>query len=151
MNFDDTQQFTISAWINPSKIEEHKLIIACKGGETIHNKGYSFNIPRNYDVLQLQLYDINGFMYHIHSKKKINLNTWQHVACTWDHGTVKLFINGYVDNSTYFFAEIPNTGTNLYLGNNNWLSHAFWGRLDEIRIYDSALSEDEILHIYHDI
>jgi len=77
----------------------------------------------------------------------LDLETWYHVALTWDAGTYFVYVNGEeVATGAYSglsaihdFTWIGNDGNPVSEG-----TEAFGGLLDEVRLYDHALSEAEI-------
>ena len=71
---------------------------------------------------------------------------WYHIAATYDGTNRVLYVNGAVQNRGI---SSLNTGTanNLQLGRG--LSGGYWyGRIDEVRIYDRALTTEEIRDMY---
>ena len=70
---------------------------------------------------------------------------WHFLAGTWDGSVIKLYVDGVLD------AEMPCAGTlltnddPLYIGARGGTGRFLTGALDEIKVYDYALSEDEIL------
>ena len=83
------------------------------------------------------------------SIQQFNANTWYHVAGTYDGATMKLYINGQLENST------PKTG-NIFVSDSNWCIGAFNyagvayfnGLIDDVRVYNTALSAAEIQQLY---
>jgi hypothetical protein len=72
------------------------------------------------------------------------LNTWSHVAMTWDGTTQRLFLNGVQVGTRVVAGTLPNSTGALRFGGNNVWAEWFAGRLDEIRIYDRALTQAEL-------
>src|SRR4029079_5280514 len=72
------------------------------------------------------------------------LNTWTHIAMTWDGTTQRLFINGTQVGTRAVTGTLPNSTGALRFGGNTVWSEWFAGRLDEIRIYDRALTQAEV-------
>jgi Concanavalin A-like lectin/glucanases superfamily len=71
------------------------------------------------------------------------VNTWTHLAATFDGTTVRLYVNGVqVASQAQTTPLMPTTGT-LQIGANSYGEH-FTGRIDEVRIYNQALSPSEI-------
>ena len=72
------------------------------------------------------------------------LNTWTHVAATYDGAQIRLFVNGAQ------VAAVARTGTfevnvnPLWIGGNALYGEHFQGRIDDLRIYNRALSAAEI-------
>ena len=72
------------------------------------------------------------------------LNAWTHMAATYDGTNLRLFVNG-TQVSSAARAGLLATGTGaLRLGGNGIWSEWFTGRLDDIRIYDRALTPTQI-------
>jgi len=78
------------------------------------------------------------------------VNTWYHIAVTYDGTIIKLYYNGSAVNSQSWSMPLYTGGTApIRIG--NWLSSwQLWGRMDEVRIYNRAISEEEVLHHYND-
>jgi hypothetical protein len=77
---------------------------------------------------------------------------WQHVAITRNGTTLKLFTNGVLAaTSTATIAPaIFNPALN-YLGKSQWPDPPFNGRLDEVYIYNYALSDTEISRLANNV
>jgi photosystem II stability/assembly factor-like uncharacterized protein len=84
----------------------------------------------------------------VRSKTRLRRGTWYHVVATFHKGVVKLYINGNLedDNSTdvNFERTVLQDSNPLYLGSSRINEAYFNGAIDEVRIYDSALTVDEI-------
>ncbi len=77
---------------------------------------------------------------------------WHHVAGTYDGSAVKLYVDGELvagAGSTTSDIEYEGTG-NLFIGAYTTASYCFSGTIDEVRIWDGALTADEILYSYAD-
>lgn len=73
----------------------------------------------------------------------LSINTWTHVAVTFDSSTLILYING-TPVTTQSAGLIPSTTGDLFIGSSPF-DEFFEGRIDEIRIYNYARSEAEIV------
>lgn len=84
------------------------------------------------------------------------LNRWYHLAVTWDNGSYKFYIDGKLIASDYaYYNTTPNFGV-TYPGYETDSNRAFWigyaynadryfpGYMSEVRIWNRALSEEEI-------
>ena len=70
--------------------------------------------------------------------------TWSHLAGTYDGTTLRLYVNGALVTSQAVAGLIaPSTGA-LRIGGNSVWGQYFRGRMDEVRIYNRALSAPEI-------
>src|SRR6267378_1798644 len=72
------------------------------------------------------------------------VNAWTHLAATFDGATVRLFVNGaQVASQAQTTALASTTGT-LQIGGDSYPNEFFAGGIDEVRIYNRALSLAEI-------
>ena len=73
------------------------------------------------------------------------LNTWSQLALSYDGATLRLYVNGQLVRSKAQTGSLPVTSGVLGIGGNNiWSDQYFSGRIDEIRIYNRALTQQEI-------
>jgi PKD repeat protein len=71
-------------------------------------------------------------------------NTWTYLAATYDGANVKLFMNGVQVASTAFAGTIATSTGALRMGGNSLWGEWFRGRMDDVRIYNRALTAGEI-------
>ena len=82
-----------------------------------------------------------------------SLNEWHHVVATYDRTLASANMKIYIDavfvkgrNST---TVLPQTASNVYIGYTTWGSgYSFDGLIDEVRIYNRALSAAEVKASY---
>jgi chitodextrinase len=82
--------------------------------------------------------------YNAAGASSLPLNTWSHLAVTYDGTTLRLYVNGTLVTSTAVSGNITTTNGLLRLGGNSIWSEWFSGVMDEVRIYNRALSSTEI-------
>ena len=76
--------------------------------------------------------------------RQLPLNAWSHLAATYDGATLRLFVNGaQVGSRAVTGALLTSTGA-LRIGGNSIWGEFFQGRIDEVRIYNRALTAAEI-------
>ena len=89
----------------------------------------------------------------VNSSSAIPINQWSHLTATWDGIALKIYVDGQLKKQNI---EVPAgpidnlTGGNLQIG--RWLERKpfhYAGKIDEIRIYNRALSSFEIATLYN--
>jgi len=70
--------------------------------------------------------------------------TWTHLAGTYDGTTVKVYVNGVLAGSAPASGSIGVSGSPLSIGGTAAYGEYFNGRIDDVRIYNRALSAAEI-------
>jgi hypothetical protein len=71
---------------------------------------------------------------------------WHHVACTWNGTTLSLYVDGNLVASDSSMTLVFTSGQ-MYLGRNT-VGNYWNGGIDDFRIYDRALSVDDINVLY---
>lgn len=78
-------------------------------------------------------------------------NAWYHVVGVIDTdvgGGQRLYVNGILDNSSSVTSRGSTFATQANIGN-TWSGSPFQGVLDDVRIYNRALSANEVNQLYH--
>ncbi|MFC4875101.1 LamG-like jellyroll fold domain-containing protein, partial [Negadavirga shengliensis] len=140
-----TEAITLSAWIRPA-VRQTKSIV---NKSTLN--GYEINTTSSGRIEFWLNWDAHGLTYHLLSNGSYpsNGSTWMHVAATFDGQTMKIYLNG-VEDATLSFSQ-PAT----IISNNGLLTIGSWGgdlrfqgALDDVRVYNGALSSQEITQLY---
>ena len=78
-------------------------------------------------------------------------DTIEHLCLTYDNSITKLYRNGIIDNSSNFLSgSISDNLFDLFFGSaNNGTTHFFEGILDDIGIWNRALSSQEVQQLYY--
>jgi subtilisin-like proprotein convertase family protein len=156
--------FTIEGWINPTSLtkamlisEYERVLQSFNGNDVGVQFGFNSLAPGNFDV---NIKDIGGGDHIFYSLPGVvTTNGWQHVALSYNKvlGMAALYHNGFLLLQTNLGSFTPDTTfTNLLFGArttfNSVLSPnaAFSGGMDEMSIYDRALSDSEIQAIFAD-
>jgi hypothetical protein len=79
--------------------------------------------------------------------------SWYHVAATYSNNDMKIYLNGELSGTGTFTSDAGNTtpDKNLEIGVRSYdstLEQYFKGRIDDVRIYDRALSAEEVEQLY---
>jgi hypothetical protein len=133
---------TIEAWVRLTALNRWHSVIA-KGSannDAVHN--YALEIT-NTNVVRCILGNGAAFQ-ALDSSSPVVANQFYHLACTWDGTTVRLYVNGTLNQSAaQGLTPVGNTAS-LFIGkfggNADWLR----GIIDEVRIYNRDLNASEI-------
>ncbi|MBD3182286.1 hypothetical protein GF312_08340 [Candidatus Poribacteria bacterium] len=71
-------------------------------------------------------------------------NEWHHLAGTWDGTTINLYIDGELVKSGGCAGELKESNESLHIGSRLGGERYLTGTVDEVRIYNRSLSQDEI-------
>ncbi len=142
-------QFTILAWIKANKLPGKKewYGIISKGDYDSGN-GYELYI-RSSDTKT----EPNKICFGLDSTRIFSMNLpivneWIHIAGLYNGTTISLYINGELQES--IIATLHPNILPLYIGRRySNSSYVFDGVIDEVSIYHTALSQQEILKIYN--
>ncbi|MBN2531655.1 MAG: hypothetical protein JXB88_02120 [Spirochaetales bacterium] len=139
--FNELFQFTLAAWIYPESTGSRTII-----AKVNPNRDFVFKITTDG---RLQAHFAHGASYYaIYSDNAIPLNTWSHVAATWDGFCWRLYLNGSGIKVADFNGVVPpHTGRLFGIGTMNW-GEIFDGKIDDVRVYDGAWNEEGIKSIY---
>ncbi len=81
-------------------------------------------------------------------------NTWQHVAMTWSLSgttyTIHLYVNGVDQGSATWSGTLSNGVGGFHFGNSgDYADNYFFGKVDEVHVYNRALSGAEVAAFYN--
>ncbi len=78
-------------------------------------------------------------------------NVWHHVAATFDGVTMRLYIDGVLEASRAYTGNPVTSDEAVYIGNNSTQGDRYLpGLIDEVRIYDNTLSQNDIILLMTD-
>ena len=132
-------QVTAEAWVNPSVLNNQGSII---NKRTSGNVGYTLEPTAAGTLLWYVVTSGGGFT--VTSTNTLPLNTWTHVAGTYDGTALRIYINGQPAGSVNATGSVTATTGNLVIGENNVNTSNWTGLIDEPSVYDRALSQTEI-------
>jgi subtilisin-like proprotein convertase family protein len=127
---------TLEAWIYPTAFKFPTSAIVSKNPRS----SYSLGINTLGQVLFYPIGDPGSYLVS-KSTTHIPLNTWTHLAATYDGATTMIIINGKVDTSTAVIRGPIATNTDsLFIGaeNNVVFQVTFQGMMDDVRMWNIA-------------
>ncbi len=147
--YDLTNNLTIEAWIYPTNFKDGwwKNTIASKVSWSPTNTyGWSFRYGSASGKLEFNMSGGGNIWLDCTADNALTLNTWQHVAATYNGNVVKLYVNGVEVASLNNTSSIPASSKKLLIGaidqTGDWRNMT--GNIDQVRIWDIARSQSEI-------
>lgn len=139
---------TITAWIYPTvNASTNNIRTIISWGSVGTGQGRFFGYDGASNNLAFGSYGGN-----VTSSTSLSLNTWHHVAVTVTTGSTKLYIDGSLDttgsNNLNSFTYSKTHVGELYYAATNTARH-FAGNIDELALFNSVLSADEITQVYN--
>src|SRR5690606_31936197 len=133
-------KITLEAWINPSSWRAESWrgnIINTEGNNTT---GYMLRCGNN-GQLSFNIGDGSTWHEVLSSTGALTLNTWQHVAGTYDGTTMRLYRNGVQIGTSAGAFNIGNPNNSVVIGDwSNGTGRNFPGKIDEVRIWNRTIS-----------
>lgn len=144
---DNTTTLSFGGWFYLGRLVSWNPII-CKRINATNNNSYCSFV----DSSGLMYIDIDSSNDRLTSTTILSPKRWYHFMVVYDGNIVsdqrtKLYINGMLDKtSSETSSSIPDYSAALNLGNG--VSGSIEGRIDDVRIYNRALSVSEIQKLY---
>jgi len=132
-------QVTMEAWIKPNGVGWGIISGVSRSGNNTYDLAFS---PDR--LIDWCLWNGNKETWPFHSKSQLNLDEWHHITGFYNGSEVRIYINGVVDNTQGFDGELKHNGENFLIGTRTSDNLHFKGVIDEVRVYNRALSEAEI-------
>jgi len=155
-SLDLTNSVTLAIWVKPENVATQDLIkkvLGSTGYELVLSAGTGS--PSNYKAF-VRLngndeYRVATSSNYCDNTVNCTVNTWKHIAATYDGTTIRIYFNGVLENSLPASITI---GTNtapmsvgaFYTGSS--ASRWYQGTMDDVRVYNRTLSDNEILALY---
>ena len=144
---DFTNGLTVAAWVYYDAFNSWSRIIDFGQGEA--NDNILFGNSATSNALQYSVFTGGGNGGTV-SISTLEIGKWQHVIATEDSsGNVVLYKNGVAikTGSTDVPASVSRTSS--FIAQSNWAADGYFdGKMDDVRVYNRALSTDEITRLY---
>ena len=142
-DFSPDGTFSFAVWVNPT-IEETYHAVMVKA-------------PPAPDVWDWGLFIASGFYisgshlnHSVSSGASAEENVWTHVAVIYNDSSWAMYINGNLEDSAEGHRITQSSGGIAFGRKGEGVRDFFSGAIDDIRIYDRPLTEDEIDALYHE-
>jgi hypothetical protein len=130
---------TLEAWVNPSIIDASWRDVIYKGNDNFYLEASSTNgeLPDAGTIAGGSYADAFG-------SNSIPASTWSYLTETYDGSTLRLYVNGALVGSTAHTGTIATSASPLQFGGDSIYGQFFTGLIDEVRVYNVALTAAQI-------
>ena len=131
---------TLEAWAQPTSTNRWRTV-ALK--EQTGNLVYALYGNNSGQRASANLF-LGGSEAEARSAGQLPANVWTHMAATYDGATIRLYVNGTLSGSTTATGSLPASTGPFRIGGNAIWDEFFSGQLDDLRLYNRALSATEV-------
>ena len=138
------KSLTVSAWIklDPNYPNTHQMILS-KDGSSWYTSIYNQKV-----FLSLR---IDGSQRYTEGNIVVSAGEWHHIACSWNANTgeYRTYLDGAIDVDVIYPGDVLSINNlDVFIGNYDGSRLAFNGNIDELVVYNRALSTSEINYLY---
>jgi hypothetical protein len=129
-----TTGMTLEAWVQPSVVSAGWRDVIYKGNDNYYLEATSNTGPPAG----------GGTFGTTFGTASVTVNTWTHLALTYDSAALRLYVNGVQVASTARSTPIATSTNALQIGGDSFFGQFFQGTIDDVRVYNRALTAAEI-------
>lgn len=137
--------FSVGAWVQPAAIKDSEQILVSKGNN------YKLSIPAGgltaTLTLALDAGGTCGAATSVASAIELLPNQWNYVMGTYDGSVARIYVNGYEQGSMALSGAACAVADDVLIGGLD-AGNLFYGRLDEVALYDHALNAYAVRDIF---
>src|SRR4051812_5787016 len=133
---------TTEAWVRPTILNDWHTVLFKDGttGGMVYDLYANGTAAVNTPTAEVNI----GGDKAVSGTSLLPLNTWSHVAATYDGATMRLYVNGVQVGTRAQTGAIPASAGVLRIGGDTVYREYFGGQIDEIRVYNRPLTAAEI-------
>jgi phosphatidylserine/phosphatidylglycerophosphate/cardiolipin synthase-like enzyme len=149
-----SSSFSLAAWFKTNSDYSGNAMIANKGGFGSDSVGKNMNYGiwmNSAEKLVAGFESSSGTDYFVSSPISYRDNSWHYAVVTFSSSTLKLYVDGQMIGSKSTNGALPDNKATypLRIGANSQQKNLFFnGQIDEVRLWNRALSANEILSQY---
>lgn len=140
----NNSSFTIAIRIRPDQIREMDISAMAEYPQSSKNDRNLYMTADGH--IRARIYD--GSSKTVTSTAVVSAGSWTHITITGNGSSLKLFVNGTLDKSITTGTAITNYSTpELLLGQATVTGTCFKGQINDVRMYNRILSDNEIAQL----
>ena len=132
-------RMTLEAWVNPTTVSAAWRDVIYKGTDNYYIEGTSAQggAPAGGGTF-------GGAGANATAASALPANSWSHLALTYDGAALRLYVNGNLVATQSKTGTIATSTSQLQIGGDGVYGQYFSGLIDEVRIYNTALTAVQI-------
>ena len=134
-----TTGMTLEAWVNASTVNSKWRDVIYKGNDV-----YFMEATSDHSSYPAGGITLSGAAPVAYATKSLTASTWTHLALTFDGATLRMYVNGALVSSTAKSGSLTTSTNALSIGGDSLYGQNFAGLIDEVRVYNTALTATQI-------
>jgi hypothetical protein len=151
-----TSAFSLTMWVKSSTTDSSTRTLWSSGSDTFYNAlwFYRDGAGGTFDItLGKGGSSYAGIRYTISSQGEIFNGSWRHLGVVYNGSSIVLYLDGSTATTTTIGTAVPTstvstTGNNAHIASRNDDSRYLIGSLDDVAIFNTALSASQVSDIY---
>ncbi len=143
---DQPTSYTIDMWVKPSAIRLQSIFVRTGNAGPLSSFSHNLYMTADGHFAHYTYDQWSALGVTVIGTTVAELDTWYHVAITAENnGVIRLFVNGIEEGTPASIVSIWIGGVYYHIGDNRDGGHArFKGVVDEVKIWDSQLTQNQI-------
>lgn len=137
----DSNEYTVSLWFRANALTTHTPVFFAAATDS----SWASLVPQAWDDNIMVWSNNNGSWYDGRTMVAATAGQWTHLAYAVNHGGIRIYVNG---EERFSGGNFPDLYTNVLgifaVGANLFTDAPFNGDIDELKIYDAALSAEDV-------
>jgi glucose/arabinose dehydrogenase/PKD repeat protein len=138
-SLDLTTGMTLEAWVRPSNVSYWRTVVL---KEQPGQLAYALYASTDNGRPSGHVYTTRDVA--LQTPSAVPTNTWSHLAMTWDGLTIRMYVNGTQVASSALTGTAVTSSSPLRMGGNGVWDEWFSGTIDDVRVYNRALTAAQI-------
>jgi arabinan endo-1,5-alpha-L-arabinosidase len=136
--------YTVSLWLSPTQLTAFTTTFF--GARDMNN--WVSVLPVGHGFVGGATMVWSGTLwYDAGTGMNINANEWSHIAFTVNNGELNVYINGELRFNGFGFPDLFINANGIFSLGVNWWDIPYNGLMDEVRVYEEALSAEQIVEL----
>lgn len=152
------EELSAFAWINRENIDQFHFILGnerdcCQGTNTAQYGGYGLSTGEGGEMIRGDVWkQLDTFQSKVYGNSIINAEQWYHAGLVVNVSNLSVYVNGIQETSKRVSTRNIMGGPAPFIIGTVPLAPTYWefkGKIDEVMVFDRALSNKEIKALYN--